>query len=246
MNRFLVTLLSVVLMAGISQASTIYNDATGDLNDGSGGGADFTGFTFLDIASVEVSNDATDLSFSLTLVGDIQATDWGKYMIGINTNSSTGDTFGNGWGRPISMSPDGMDYWIGTWVDSGNGAEQYKWNGASWDLKEATYNGPPDNDISIATSQFTATVTVPLANLGLSPGDMFWFDAYSSGGGGGDSAVDALSSSVPSITDWPGPFNSPGDSGLRKYTVAVPEPTTLALLGLATLAMGLGCLRRWK
>ena len=204
MNRFLVTVLAVVLMAGTSQASTLYNDATGDLYDGSGGGADFTGFTFLDIASVEVSNDATDLSFSVTLVGDILATDWGKYMIGINTNNSTGDTASNGWARPISMCPDGMDYWIGTWVDSGNGAEKYTWNGASWDLKEATYNGPPDNDISIGTTQYTATVSVPLSNLGLSPGDMFWFDAYSSGGGGGDSAVDALSSSTPSITDWPG------------------------------------------
>jgi hypothetical protein len=247
MYRFFAIALAATLVAGTSQASTIYNDATGDLNDGTVGD-NFTGFTHLDIASVEVSNDATDLSFSITLVGDIQATDWGKYMIGISTNNSTGDTAGNGWGRPISMSPDGMDYWIGTWVDSGNGAEQYAWNsgGPSWDLKEATYNGPPDNDISMGTTQFTATVSVPLANLGLGAGDMFWFDVYSSGGGGGDSAVDALSSSVPSITTWGGPFNSPGDSGLSKYTVVIPEPASLVLLGLGALAVGLGYLRRRK
>ncbi len=244
MNRFFMTLLAIVLMAGTSRASTVYNDATGDLNDGTVGD-NFSGFTHLDIASVEVSNNATDLSFSITLVGDIVATDWGKYMIGISTNNSTGDTASNGWGRPISMSPDGMDYWIGTWVDGGNGAEQYSWNGASWDLDEATWLAAPDNDISISKTQFTATVTVPLANLGLSVGDMFWFDAYSSGGGGGDSAIDALSSSTPSVTTWGGPFNSPGDTGLRKYTV-VPEPVSLALVGIGGLAVGLGCLRRRK
>lgn len=247
MKRFFVTLFSLVVMAGTSLASTTYNDATGDLNDGTSGGDDLTGFTHLDIASVEVSNNATDLSFAVTLVGDIIATDWGKYMIGINTNSATGDTAGNGWARPITMSPDGMDYWIGTWVDSGDGAEIYTWDagGPAWNLTEATYNGPPDDEISIAKTQFSATVTVPLSDLGLGVGDMFWFDVYSSGGGGGDSAVDALSSSVPSITTWSGPFNSPGDSGLRKYTV-VPEPSSIITLGLVALAAGLGYVRRWR
>ena len=243
MNRLLLATLAAVLLAAPGQAAT-FTDATGDLNDGTVGD-NLSGFSHLDIASVEVTNDATDISFAITLVGDIQATDWGKYMIGISTSNATGDPNSNGWGRPITMSPDGMDYWIGTWVDSGNGAEQYSWDGAAWNLDEATYNGPPNNDISIGTTQFTATVTVPLANLGLGLGDMIWFDAYSSGGGGGDSAVDALSSSVPSVTTWGGPFNSPGDSGLSKYTV-VPEPATLALLGVSGMAISFSCWRRRK
>jgi hypothetical protein len=241
-------LLAAMLAAAVpSFGAEVYSDATGDLHDGTGGGANFTGFTHLDIASVEVSNNATDLTFAITLVGDIVATDWGKYMFGIDIdgNDATGDIASNGWGRPISMNPDGMDYWIGTWVDSGNGAELRTWNGASWQLDDATYNAPPDNEISMGKTQFTGTVSVPLANLGLGIGDMFWFDAYSSGGGGGDSAVDALSSSTPSITDWGGPYNSPGNSGLSKYTV-VPEPATLAMLGLGAVAIGLGCLRRRK
>jgi hypothetical protein len=140
------------------------------------------------------------------------------------------------------MNPDGMDYWIGTWVDFGNGAELRSWNGASWQLDLATYNPDP---ISMSKTQYTAKVTVPLASMGLNVGDMFWFDAYSSGGGGSDSAIDALSSNSPSVTDWDGPFNSPGDSGLRLYTV-VPEPMTLAIVGLGALAMGIGGRRRRK
>jgi hypothetical protein len=239
-------LLILAMTAMCSPAfGTIYSDATGDLHDGTGGGANFTGFTHLDIASVEVTNNATDLSFTFTIVGDIIATDWGKYMVGIDVdgNDATGDDLSNGWARPISMNPDGMDYWIGTWVDSGNGAELRSWNGAAWQLDEATYNAPPNNDITMGKTQFTATVSVPLSNLGLGVGDTIFFDAYSSGGGGGDSAVDALSSSTPSVTDWGGPFNSPGNSGLREYTI-VPEPLTLGLLGLGSLAMGLAFRRR--
>jgi hypothetical protein len=246
MSRIWRSVLTVALLAVSAPAfGDIYNDATGDLHDGTGGGANFTGFTHLDIASVEVTNNATDLSFTFTLMGDIVATDWGKYMVGIDVdgNDATGDDLSNGWVRPISMNPDGMDYWIGTWVDSGNGAELRSWNGASWQLDEATYNGPPNNDISISKTQFTAKVTVPLANLGLGIGDTIYFDAYSSGGGGGDSAVDALSSSTPSITDWGGPFNSPGNSGLRAYTV-VPEPMTIGVLSLGALLLGASFRRR--
>jgi hypothetical protein len=227
---FFVALLAA---AAPSFGGTSYSDATGDLA---------VGPSILDIVSVEVSNDATDISFTFTLAGDIVATDWGKYMVGIDIdgNDATGDVNGNGWVRPITMNPDGMDYWIGTWVDFGNGAELRSWDGAAWQLDLATYNPDP---ISISKTQYTATVTVPLASMGLGIGDMFWFDAYSSGGGGSDSAIDALSSSTPSVTDWDGPFNSPGDTGLRKYTV-IPEPATLAMLGLGGLAIGLGCLRR--
>jgi hypothetical protein len=239
-------LIAAVLAAATPSFGAIYNDATGDLHDGTGGGANFTGFTHLDIASVEVTNDATDIYFTFTLQGDVIATDWGKYMVGIDIdgNDATGDDNGNGWVRPITMNPDGMDYWIGTWVDSGNGAELRRWDGAAWQLDLATYN-PPPGDITMNKTQFTGTVKVPLASMGLSNGDMFFFDAYSSGGGGGDSAVDALSSSTPSITDWGGPFNSPGNSGLSKYTV-IPEPGTIVLVGLGALGIRLGCRRRRK
>jgi hypothetical protein len=240
MIRNFATFFAVLLMAATSHASTVYPDPTGDTFTGAGGG-------ILDITSVEVSNDATDVSFTFNLAGDVVATDWGKYMVGISKNNGTGDTAGNGWGRPISMNPAGMNYWIGSWVDSGNGAELYTWGSGPgpWSLTEATYNAPPNNLISISKNTTSVTVKVPLAKVGLNPGDSFLFDAFTSGGGGGDSAVDALSSSVPSIADWGNPYNSPGNTGLSQYTVtAVPEPLSLALIGVGALTVGIGCKRR--
>ena len=212
-------------------SATVYNDATGDLHDGSGGGADFTGFPHLDIASVEITNDLTNINFAITLDGDILATDWGKYMVIIDSIGG-GDAAGNGWGRPISM-PSGADYWLGSWVDAGNGAETYSWDGALWNLDNATYLGPPNDNVSISTTQFTATITTTLDALGLAPGDSLIFDVFSSGGGGGDSAVDALSLGTPSILDWGDQFDSFSE---LKYDV-IPEPASLALLAIGALAL---------
>lgn len=224
------TLLAAVAVGAPAQAITI-NDATGEVV------VPGSPFPHLDISSVQVTNTATDLVFKINLVGDPVATDWGKYMVGIDSVAG-GDTAGNGWGRPISMST-GMDYWVGSWVDSGNGMEVRNWDGAAWQLYAATYNPVPPLAVPTKDSS-SVTLTVPLSYLGLNVGDIFFFDVYSSGGGGGDSATDALGNPNPSINDWGGPYDT--GSMFNTYLV-VPEPASLALVSLAGLAV-LGVARR--
>lgn len=229
MKSFVTTATLIAGLAALPATATVYNDATGDLHDGTGGGDDFSGFSHLDISQVVITDDGTNITFDITLVGDIQASDWGKYVIGIDTVSG-GDTTGNGWGRPISMS-NGMDFWIGSWVDSGGGAELYNYSG-SWSLLQATYNAPPNNNISHNISQFNRTVTIAIADLGLSAGDSFAFDVYATAGGGGDGAIDALGLATPSSTAWGNSYDSGNNT--NTYTL-VPEPGSLALLGLGGL-----------
>lgn len=209
-----VLMLSLMLIWAVPASATMnYVDATGETisND------------IIDIASVEVSNTATDVTFAITVVGDIAADDWGKYLVAIDTVAG-GDTTGNGWNRPFSM-PTGMDYFIGSWVDSGNGAELYDWTGA-WNLTEATYNVAPDNDISISTTTNVITITTTLANLGLTAGDSFDFDVLTSGGGGGDGAIDSLGNPNQQIANW-------GDaSDVNPQTYVTPEPATIGLLAI--------------
>ena len=121
---------AVVATLGFSAHATTYLDTTGDTFTGAGGG-------ILDITSVEVNNNATDLIFKINVAGDPVATDWGKYMIGIDSVAG-GDTAGDGWARPISM-PSGMDYWVGSWVDSGNGAQLWQYTGAWAPLPLSTH-----------------------------------------------------------------------------------------------------------
>ncbi len=209
----------------------VYNDATGDINPNIG-----TGNGTLDLVRMEVSHTATDLVFALTVNGNVSSTDWGKFMIGIS-NGSAGDTSGNGngWARPINMgSPTGgMTNWIGSWVDQGGGAEKYSWAPSSWGLVGATYNSNFGSFAIASGAQSTITYTVSMASLGLAAGNTFYFDAYSSGGGSTDSAVDALANPNYAISSWGGPYTSSSTTGILSYTI--PAPGALALLGVAGL-----------
>jgi len=204
-----------------AQAAT-YLDSTGETISGA----------HIDITSVEVNHTATDLIFKINLAGDPVVTDWGKYIIGLNTVAG-GDSAGNGWGRPISMP--GMDYWIGTWADGGNGAEVRNYSG-SWGLQSATYGANPDS-VGVSKDSSSFTIQFKYAGLGIVAGTPFQFDVYTSGGGGGDSAIDALGNPAQSVANWGDAYNS--GALVNSYTIpAVPEPGALTLLGLgATLVI---------
>ena len=211
----------------------VYTDATGDI----AGGIATAGGT-LDLVSMEVSSTTTDVIFKLTVNGNVGGTDWGKFMIGISTGAGDTSANGNGWGRPINMTSNGgMTRWVGSWVDSGGGSQLWDYSGSSW-------SGPGSlaGFAGAAGAQSTLTYTVSMASLGVSNGSTIYFDAYSSGGGGNDSAVDALSRSDASIGNWGGPFTTAGIAagtsastagGAFAYTI--PAPGALALLGAATL-----------
>ena len=216
---------SAVAGLGLAQAlanpgftGSYYGDATNDI-----GGGLATGGGTLDLVGMEVSNTATDIVFKLTVNGSFSNVDWGKFMVGIATNNGSGTSTGNGWGRPINMSANGgMTHWIGSWVDSGGGSQLWTHGSGSW-------SGPAGMGYSFSGSDITWTVS--MAALGLNVGDSFTFDAYSSGGGGGDGAIDALSSSSPSVANWGDTFTT--TSGFS-YTI-VPAPGALALLAVAGL-----------
>ena len=208
----------------------LFNDAIGDIDAGisTGGGT-------LDLVSMEVSHTATDIQFKLTVNGNISSTDWGKFMVGIANNKGYGTSTSDGWARPITMSANGgMTNWFGGWVDGGGGAENRS-NQTSWGLTGATYNGNFGNFALAAGAQSTITYGVSIASIGMSIGDTFRFDAYSSGGGGNDSAVDALANPNVAITSWGQAYDS-GASNSFSYTLtAIPAPGAIALVGLAGL-----------
>jgi hypothetical protein len=173
-------------------------------------------------------------------------------MIGIGSyNAPIGTTTGNGWGRPINLqytpdgfpTPGGMDYWIGSWVDGGGGSQLWTWDGAAW-------TGPASLTAFSFTPGATSDInyTVSLASLGLNLGDQFTFDAYSSGGLGGDSAVDALANPNVSITSWGQTYTSKpvtfGGGGLNSYTVPVPEPSMFAAAAVGVVIAGCTLRRR--
>jgi hypothetical protein len=214
---------SIMAALAINAHAITYTDTTGDVFTGAGGG-------ILDITSVEVNNTATDLIYKINLAGNPTATDWGKYMVGIKTPTGPVDTLGNAWGRPITLTG-GMNRWLGSWVDSGNAVQVHSYSG-SWSQIGAVGSfagGPAVPGLSITKDASSLTITTPLGLLGLAPGDTIIFDVYTSGGGGGDGAIDSLANPGITIGDWSQPYAGPGVA----YTIpVVPEPTALALLGI--------------
>ncbi len=216
----LLLLASITLGAGIANA-TIYNDTIGDQGPTNGGGS---GFTHLDIASVQVTNTATTITFDFTFTGDIAATNWGKYGVVIrDTNAASTDTntSNNGWGRNGTLLG-GSSAWIGSWVDGGGGAQNWTYNG-SW--------GSSSN-ASVTLGQFSTSITANLADLGLTFGDTIFFDAVSTAGGNTDTMTDSLTGNKPD--EW---STNVQMEGILYDTNPVPEPATMTILaGAAALA----------
>jgi len=200
---------------------SVITDATGEISPNLGTTGDGT----LDIVKMEVGDTATDVVFRLTVNGNVSTTGWGKFMIGIanGKGGATGGTkSGNGWNRPINLDAGtigGMTHWIGTWVDGGNGANFFTYTGSAWTETAATYSGNFPGFSVVAGAQSVITYTMPKASLGVVNGDTIRFDAYSSGGGDPDSAVDALANPSTSITSWGQTYTSSG-ANLASYTLA--------------------------
>lgn len=228
MKKIFFSSLAAASLAVGSVNAQLINDALNDIDPGisSGGGT-------LDIVSMEVSSTATDVTFGLTVNGDISTTDWGNFMIGIATGNTAGTTTGNAWGRPINLNSPvgGMNYWIGSWVNAGGGSQLWSYNGTTWD-------GPA----ALTSYSFTAgptsliNYTISLSSIGITTPQTIYFDAFSSGGGAGDGAVDALSNPNVTITAWGDTYTSSTATGISSATV--PEPSTYALLALSAAAVG--------
>jgi len=227
MKKTFAVMAGVVLALSASSArATIYNDTAGDVFTGAGGG-------ILDILSVEVTDDGTNINFKINLAGDPITAEWGKYMVMID-NGPGGDQSGNGWGRPISWGPvnGGADYWLGSWVDGLMGAENYNWNGTNWNLQDVTTNPIPNPNISISKDASSATIIVPLARLGLGASQQFCFDVFTSGGGDFDGAIDSLGNPGIQVGNW----DQPSTAVPVCYTTT-PEPGSLALVALGAVAL---------
>jgi len=212
---------AIASLAGAASAD-VYMDSTGDL------AGTFAGFDHMDIASVEITNDATWLYIDISVVA--MSADWGKYLVAMDV-AGAGDGTG-GWTRNIDWGT--ADYFIGSWADSGTGGELHAY-AAGWSMVDATWAAGTEIQTSGADHGIGVHhIAVTLASLGLSVGDTFGFDVASTGENDPNGGVDHLSIAGESTPGW--------DDGsvagqFLTYTV-VPAPSSLALVGLGGLLAG--------
>ena len=209
-QSLLVTAVAAAL-ASVASADS-YTDSSFDLFD--------NGFDNLDITGVNVTDDGSNMTISITTRG-FQT--WTKYMMYFNTSGGAG-TSSNAWSRPVNLTSN-IDYYIGSWVDAAsNNSQLVTWTGSAWNWGSEQY-------LTNMITGNTVSWTFSLASMGLSAGQTIYFDVATSGGGN-DPGVDHLSRSDAATPGW-GTASTSGN--FIAYTT-VPTPGAIALLGLAGLA----------
>lgn len=171
MKKMTITVLALVLGTLSAQATT-YTDSIGD---------DKWGNSLMDIISVEVTNDSTNIYFDIVL-GDpatFAADPWARFGVGIDSVAG-GSTTADAWNDKIIMSS-GMDFWGGGWT-----AETT--NSPGINIYSAALGGWPEweNDGEGSTWVYwwgaevsnSISFGVDMTKLGLFNGDSFNFDIY--------------------------------------------------------------------
>jgi hypothetical protein len=178
MKKLLFTLI-VGSLAASAGATNVCTDPAGDVAGNPGGG-------ILDLLSVDATNDATNLQLTLSINGDIGATNWGKYVFFIDTGAGGGGTQfpdvvpptnnANPWARNIAIGNPSRaaEFWIGSWVDGSGGNQLWNFTGVGapqWN------NGGGVPMLITPGAISTVQYTIPLASLGVGVGQKIYLEA---------------------------------------------------------------------
>ncbi len=161
------------------------------------------GNAVMDLGKLYVCNDATYWYFYFTVNANIGTTNWGKYILYIDTNgvAASGATT-DAWGRNVGvLDPHKPEYSINGWVDSppygANHTQLWVWGGASW-------SGSGSADAAAISTGTTSAIEWKIARSRIGDPSQIWCEVYATGGGASDNAQDTVNNPAEdwNATDW--------------------------------------------
>ncbi|MCK5799286.1 MAG: hypothetical protein KAI47_18980, partial [Deltaproteobacteria bacterium] len=199
---------------------------------------DAQGTGILDLRSLHLYADASQLYVAITINGDIVATNWGKYVLYIDTTNDTKGATTDAWGRKVTVSdPHKPEFSINAWVNEVPFGPQkvqlWAWNATAW--AKASGVGITAAAIKVNNGTSVLEYAVPRAILG--GATTIWVEAFSTGGDGSN-AQDTLN--VPAedwnATDW---ATTAALSVSTPFSLATPTPDAgVADVGVVTQDVG--------
>ncbi len=186
-----------IIVDGVIDAAygpPIASDSSGDGN----------GNPNMDLLDLYVAQDATNFYFAYTINADIGATNWGKYVMYVDTTNDAAGATSDAWTRNVVVNdPHKPEYGIYTWVDAApydpGDTQIVPWTGSAWDwgnVRQVAAGAIGAGTPSVIEWQ------VAKADLG-SPNTL-WVEIWNTGGGGGDNAQDTINNPADdwNATDW--------------------------------------------
>jgi MYXO-CTERM domain-containing protein len=174
---------------------TLYGAAQATDKEGDGNGQ-----AVMDLRQLYLWHDTTDLYIAFTVKGDVTAqnSDWGKYVIYIDTTNDGQGATSDPWLRNVvALDPHKPEYSLNTWVDqlpySANRVEVWQWSSGAWGKGKKITAAAMS-----ASSQGTVfEYQIPLTLIG-SPAQI-WLEVWSTSGKTSDNAQDTINNPA---EDW--------------------------------------------
>jgi hypothetical protein len=215
-------MVSAVGALSCAAVGDIYVDPTGDIA---------TGNPNLDITQVEVTDDGTDLTMTLSLAS-LDGADWGNYMVFVDHSDGGSGDNDNPWGRDIG-GLGGVDYFLGSWLSGGGGWESHGYDNGGWYPEDASYGLGSAVDMTVDWASSSITWVFRDVVAGAAAGDGFDFEVATTGGNWGDPAIDLLGGEG----TQPGWGQGSTSIDLMHYEFSqIPAPGVVSLLVVAGLA----------
>ncbi len=176
---------------------TAYGDplATDSSDDGNGNDV-------MDLTRLYVASDADYLYLAFAIDANFETTDWGKYVVYIDTTNDEQGATSDAWTRNVVVNvPHKPEYGLYSWVDCasyGTSCTQFwVWNGGGWIQQGAL------DDAARSTGP-TSVLEWKIARSRLGNPDAIWLEVWSTGGGDHDNAQDTINDPAEdwNATDW--------------------------------------------
>lgn len=224
---------AAIVFDGVADAeySAIATDPSGDLADP--GPANWSGVAWTDLTVLKATNDATHLYVHVAMTNYTAAGSFGSWGLAIDVNDSAAGGSTDPWGNAINYTAANLpDFHLRGNTQADGGWTEFRTWAGNWDTGGGT-------NVAGTTTAWSdgdgLELKIALATLGVGNGDTLNLLFFGTQPGGGKGAYDTLGNADQS-TGWD---DATSHNTYASYTVVVPEPTSLALLGgLGLLAIG--------
>jgi hypothetical protein len=158
-----------------------------EATDGTGDG---NGNAVMDLVSLYVCNDNSFWYFLFTVNANVQTTNWGKYLLYIDTTNDANGATSDAWGRNVVVSnPHKPEFSLNSWMDNApygpEDSQFWIWNQGttSWSMS-GSLDGAARNASTVSGIEWK------IAKSRIGDPATIWVEVYSTGGGSSDNAQD--------------------------------------------------------